>query len=142
MDDLFIPLEKDEYDKPYVSFNARTGKCELHGESFPEKTEEFYERLIKWIDRYIKETGGPIEFDFKLTYFNTSSSKRILQLMMKLRDYKRQGGKVTSRWSYHPEDVDLEEDIEDLKVISRLDLQMVPDEKMQYRGLDPDKRDG
>jgi len=137
MDDLVIPLVQDEHDKPYVNFQAGTGKCELAGESFPEKTAEFYERLLNWIDRYIKEVGGSIEFDFKLTYFNTSSSKRILQLMMKLNTYAQQGGKVRARWLYHPEDIDLEEDIEDLKLISNLDLEMVPDENMEYRGLDP-----
>ena len=139
MDDLIIQLVQDEYDKPFVNFQAQTGKCEISGESFPEKTEDFYERLMTWLDQYIKEVRGPIEFDFKLTYFNTSSSKRILQMMMKLHEYAQQGGHVKARWSYHPDDIDLEEDIEDLKLISKLDLEMIKDESLQYEGLDPEK---
>ena len=138
MDDLFIPLVQDEHDKPLVNFQAKTGRCELSGESFPEKAMDFYERVMVWIDRYIKEVGGPIDFDFKLTYFNTSSSKRILHLMMRLQEYARDGGRVNARWIYHPDDIDLEEDIEDLKLISKLDLEMVTDEKILYRGLDPE----
>ena len=138
MDDLFIPLVQDEHDKPLVNFQAETGRCELSGESFPEKAGDFYERLMVWIDQYIKEVGGPIDFDFKLTYFNTSSSKRILHLMMRLKEYAGEGGRVNARWIYHPDDIDLEEDIEDLKLISKLDLEMVTDEKMMYRGLDPE----
>ena len=37
------------------------------------------------------------------------------------------GGKVKAQWNYDPEDLDLEEDIEDLKVISKLDLKMNPE---------------
>ena len=139
MEDLVLQRVEDEYDKPYVSFQAQTGKCELVGESFPEKTAEFYERLMTWIDQYTREVRGPVEFDFKLTYFNTSSSKRILQLMMKLREYAQQGGNVKARWLYHPDDIDLEEDIEDLKLISKLDLEMIPDESMEYKGLEPEE---
>ena len=37
------------------------------------------------------------------------------------------GGKVTALWNYDPEDLDLEEDIEDLKIISKLDLKLNPE---------------
>ena len=137
MDDLIIPRVEDEYDKPYVSFQAATGKCEITGESFPEKAAELYDRMMNWVEQYMREVKGPLDFDFKLTYFNTISSKRILQLMMRLREYADEGGVVRARWRYHPEDVDLEEDIEDLKLISKLDLEMVGDENMTYKGISP-----
>jgi hypothetical protein len=126
MENLLIPIMEDEYDKPYVSFNAATGKCEISGESFPEKTAEFYVGLMDWLERYIKEVRGPIDFIFNLSYFNTSSSKRILHIMILLQDYKQKGGKVKAQWNYDPEDLDLEEDIEDLKAISKLELKMNP----------------
>lgn len=138
MNDLIIAVPQNELDKPYVNFQAETGKCELSGESFPEKATDFYEILMDWIEEYIREVKGPLDFDFKLTYFNTSSSKRILHLMMRLCEYAQEGGKVGARWVYHPDDIDLEEDIEDLKLISKLDLQMVPDENLKYRGMDAD----
>ena len=127
MENLHIPIVEEEYDKPFVSFDATTGKCELSGESFPEKTEDFYARLMKWLEQYMEEVKGPIDFDFKVSYFNTSSSKRILHIMILLQGYVEKGGKVTARWSYDPEDLDLEEDVEDLKVISKLDLKMIPE---------------
>lgn len=135
MNDLVIPLEIDEYDKPYVRFNAGNGHCELSGESFPDEAAAFYEKLMTWIEDYIRDVKGPIDFNIKLTYFNTSSSKRILHLMMRLQEYALAGGKVSAKWFYHPEDIDLEEDIEDLKLISKLDLMMVPDESITYKGL-------
>jgi hypothetical protein len=126
MENLHIPLSEEEYDKPYVNFDAETGKCEISGESFPEKTEDFYTRLMDWLNRYMKEVKGPIDFRFGLSYFNTSSSKRILHIMILLQEYVEKGGKVSAQWDYDPEDLDLEEDIEDLRVISKLDLKMNP----------------
>ena len=127
MENLHIPIVEDEFDKPYVNFDASTGKCELSGESFPEKTEDFYGTLMKWLEKYMEEVKGPIDFVFKVSYFNTSSSKRILHIMILLQDYIQRGGKVTAQWNYDPEDLDLEEDIEDLRVISKLDLKINPE---------------
>lgn len=126
MENLHIPIAEDEYDKPYVMFDATTGICEISGESFPEKTAEFYGPLMEWLERYIKEVKGPIDFVFNLSYFNTSSSKRILHIMILLQNYTANGGNVKAQWNYDPEDLDLEEDIEDLKIISKLDLKMNP----------------
>ena len=47
--------------------------------------------------------------------------------MILLQAYVEKGGQVTARWSYDPEDLDLEEDVEDLKVISKLDLKLIPE---------------
>ncbi len=127
MENLHIPVLEDEHDKPYVNFDAETGKCEISGESFPEKTGDFYGLLMEWLEKYIREVKGPIDFVFNLSYFNTASSKRILHIMILLRDYIAKGGKVKAQWNYDPEDLDLEEDIEDLKIISKLDLKMNPE---------------
>ena len=126
MENLHIPVTGDEFDKPFVNFDASTGKCEMTGESFPEKTEEFYGGLMRWLEQYMEEVNGPIDFSFGLSYFNTSSSKRILHIMILLQQYAEKGGKVIAQWNYDPEDLDLEEDIEDLKIISKLDLKMIP----------------
>jgi hypothetical protein len=127
MENLHIPVLEEEYDKPFVSFDASSGKCVISGESFPEKTSEFYGRLMGWLEQYMEEVKGPIDFVFNLSYFNTSSSKRILHIMILLQSYKEKGGKVKAQWNYDPEDLDLEEDIEDLKIISKLDLRMNPE---------------
>lgn len=127
MESLYIPMLEDEYDKPFVHFRADTGECEISGESFPEKTADFYDRLISWLKQYMEEVRGPIDFKISLSYFNTSSSKRILEILILLQKYAEAGGSVVSRWQYDPEDLDMEEDIEDLKVISKLPLEMVPE---------------
>lgn len=127
MQSLYIPIQEDEYDKPFVNFRAESGDCEISGESFPEKTAEFYDRLILWLKQYMDEVKGPIDLSIRLSYFNTSSSKRILEILILLQKYAEAGGSVKSRWHYDPEDLDMEEDIEDLRVISKLPLEMLPE---------------
>ena len=132
MENLIIRGSHGEYDVPAVNFNAATGICELSGESYLENTVEFYEPLLKWLDQYIKEVGKAITFIFKLTYFNTSSSKRILYIMLKLREYQDRGGEVKVNWHYNREDIEMEEDVEDLSMIAKLKVRMVHDESIRF----------
>ena len=132
MDNLIIQGETEEFDVPNVSFNAETGECEISGESYLDNTEEFYDRLLDWLDQYMKEVKKPITFRFKLTYFNTSSSKRILYIMLKLKEFIDQGGEVKAYWHYDKNDIEMEEDIEDLMMIAKLKVKMVPDKHIKF----------
>ena len=132
MENLVIKGSHGEYDVPAVNFNTETGICELSGESYLENTVEFYEPLLKWLEQYMVEIGGVITFNFKLTYFNTSSSKRILYIMLKLKEYQERGGVVQLNWHYNREDIEMEEDVEDLSMIAKLEVNMVHDESIKF----------
>ncbi len=132
MENLVIRGSHGEYDVPAVDFNAETGICELSGESYLENTVEFYEPLLKWLEQYMAEVGKAITFNFKLTYFNTSSSKRILYIMLKLKEYQEKGGEVSLNWHYNREDIEMEEDVEDLSMIAKLEVNTVHDESIRF----------
>lgn len=136
MENLFIQGENEQFDIPFVSFNAETGVCEISGESYCDNTAEFYDRLLNWLDQYFREVNKPITFIFKLNYFNTSASKRILYIMIKLKEFIDQGGKVTANWHYDKNDIEMEEDIEDLMKIAKLDVNMIQDEKIKFDPFD------
>ena len=132
MENLEIKGSHGEYDIPTVVFNAETGFCELRGESYLEKTAEFYNRLLDWLDGYMTEVKKPIVFNFKLTYFNTSSSKRLLYILLKLKEYEENGGQVTINWYYHEDDTDMEEEVEDFRIITNLEINPIPDSEMKW----------
>ena len=90
LDNLKIEGEKGTYFVPHVDFSAETGRCVLEGESYLENTWEFYKQLVSWLRAYA-ETNQPIYFDFKLTYFNTSSSKGILEVLELFEGVSRSG---------------------------------------------------
>jgi hypothetical protein len=100
--------------------------CEISGESCLEDTVEFYKPLIQWLETYTGEVKKPIAFIIKLTYFNTSTSRSILDLLNVLKDYEDNGGEVVINWHYDENDVDMEEDIEDYMIDTGLDINLIP----------------
>ncbi|MCQ2975303.1 MAG: DUF1987 domain-containing protein [Bacteroidales bacterium] len=125
MEDIHIKGSKDIYIIPTVDFSVSSGKCIISGESFLEETAKFYTPLIEWIKNY-KTIADSIEFVIKLSYFNTSTSKWILNLLNELKRFEKLGGKVTIFWYYHQEDVDMRDDIIDYMSDSNLDIKMFP----------------
>lgn len=121
---LEIKGQKDTFFTPHVYFDANKGYCLLEGESYLENTWEFYERLCDWLREYTK-TGRPIAFDFKMVYFNTSSSKGILEILTTLKEYQDAGGEVQVKWYYPEEDDDILEEAEDFIEDTHLDIELI-----------------
>lgn len=123
MENINISGSRNVFFIPTVNFDAETGKCELSGESFLEDTEEFYKPLLNWLEDRIA-LKKPIDFTFRLSYFNTSSSKSILDILIILKKFQDEGGKVEIRWYYDGEDIDLEETLEDFIITTGVDIEL------------------
>jgi hypothetical protein len=62
-----------------------------------------------------------------MTYFNTSSSRRFLEIFDLLEEYKKeQGGDVTVNWYYQKEDVDMLESGEEYAEDVDLNFNLIP----------------
>lgn len=110
---------------PTVNFNAETSVLEISGESYHEYTIEFFQPVFEWLNNYLEQEGRTIVFNFRMTYFNTSSSRRFLEVFDLLEDYsKSKNGNVTVNWYYEKDDVDMlesgEEYAEDVDVVFNL----------------------
>jgi hypothetical protein len=99
-----LNLEGTE-DTPKIILDKKNGIFEISGRSLPEDSAEFYRPVLEWIGSYAKEANASTEFVFKLEYFNTASSKLILDVLSALEDI--QGMKIM--WYYHEDDEDMEE---------------------------------
>ncbi|MBR5663140.1 MAG: DUF1987 domain-containing protein, partial [Bacteroidales bacterium] len=97
------------------------------GRSLPEDVAVFYEPILDWIDRYSEEASGKTIFNFKLVYFNTASSKMILDILLKLEEMHEAGKDVLVRWHYPEDDEDMEEAGEEYA-----DIVDVPFEQISY----------
>lgn len=126
MENIHIVGSHDVFFVPSVNFDAESGICELAGESYLEETVEFYTPLIQWLKTYIEEEARPITFNIKLTYFNTSSSRCILDILNILKIYEENGGTVIVNWYFDPDDSDMEEEIEDYMIDSELKISLIP----------------
>jgi hypothetical protein len=110
---------------PSVSFDAASGVLELKGRSIPENSVEFYKPINDWIDNYSKSPKSVTTIDVKLEYFNTSSSKCILDLFKQLEGLNGKGTEVLVNWYFEEDDEDMEEAGEDYQAIINLPFKMI-----------------
>lgn len=110
---------------PSVNFNAETGVLELQGRSIPENSVEFYKPINEWIDTYGNSPKDKTTVDVKLEYFNTSSSKCLLDLFKQLEGLNGNGTEVHVNWYFEEDDEDMEEAGEDYEAIISLPFKMI-----------------
>jgi SiaC family regulatory phosphoprotein len=123
MKDLIIGSTKNLFYTPSVYFQAESGICELAGESYIEDAPTFYEPLIRWLENF---KGSQLIFNFKLTYFNTSSSKCILNVVKSLRILQNKGVALEINWFYPEDNYDLLAEAEDFMEDVGLEFHLFP----------------
>jgi hypothetical protein len=106
---------------PSVHFRA-DGHLELKGRSIPENSLEFYKPLNDWIDTYSNNPASETTIHIQLEYFNTSSSKCLLDFFKRLESL---GGKVSVLWYYEQDDEDMLEAGEDYEAIISVPFKMI-----------------
>ncbi|MBP8849205.1 MAG: DUF1987 domain-containing protein [Breznakibacter sp.] len=100
---------KGTEDTPFVTLDKGANLFQISGRSLPEDVNQFYNPVLKWIDAYKDAPNAKTEFDFKLEYFNTASSKVILDILLKLEEIMEAGHAVVIRWHYHEDEEDMRE---------------------------------
>ncbi len=81
----------------------------MSGRSIPEDPDVFYARIFNWIDQYFGETEAETEFEFRLEYVNSGSSKYILELLREIRRLSGDNKTVKVVWFYEIDDESIEE---------------------------------
>ncbi len=123
---VIILLEGTE-DTPKVILDPENNIFEISGRSLPEDAVLFYQPLIDWLDELEKTPIDNMNFSFKLEYFNTASSKIILDILIKLQEIYEAGTSITVKWYNLENDEDMEEAGEEYS-----DLVDVPIELVKY----------
>ena len=110
---------------PYISFDKNSGVLEIKGRSIPENSIEFYKPLVDWLEDYSQEPSDKTEVKVHLEYFNTSSSKCILDVFKKLESIHKANNSVSINWYYEEDDEDMLEAGEDYESIIRVPFKMI-----------------
>ena len=98
---------KGTEDTPSVILDKGQNVFEISGGSLPEDVSMFYEPILSWIDEYAEAPNAETVFNFKLEYFNTASSKVILDILLKFEDINEKGNKVVVKWHYREDEEDM-----------------------------------
>jgi len=98
MESLFI---QPTADTPKVAFES-TGEITMEGRSLPENPNIFYDPLLKWAEQC---TLPKINFNLRLEYFNTASSKLIFILLKRFIENSTVK-EILVKWYYEVGDLD------------------------------------
>ena len=110
---------------PTVKFDSNEGVFEIKGRSIPENSVEFYKPLVDWLDSYKDAPLAKTVVNIRLEYFNTSSSKCILDVFKKLEAIHKAKNEVEVNWYYEEDDEDMLEAGEDYESIIRVPFKMI-----------------
>ncbi len=110
---------------PYIHMDADKGLIEIKGRSIPENSIEFYKPLISWLTEYSEQEMKTTQIKIKLEYFNTSSSKCILDIFKRLEVMYRKGWTIEIYWYYDEDDEDMYESGEDYQSILTCPISLV-----------------
>lgn len=110
---------------PEIKFEFDSGTFYISGRSIPENSIEFYNPLFDWLDDYINNAKEKTEMNVELEYFNTSSSKCLVEVFRRLEQVKKNGQDVIINWYYEEDDEDMEESGEDFKEIISIQINMI-----------------
>ncbi len=94
---------------PEIDFDPQKRILSIKGESYPENTVVFYEPIIQWLEEFVSAPGGSIEMNVELTYFNSSSSKVLMDIFELLDENADDEKEITVYWLYDQEDESMEE---------------------------------
>lgn len=106
---------------PSIKFSA-DGRLEMRGRSIPENALDFYKPLLEWVDNYSRNPQAETTVHVQLEYFNTASSKCMLDLFRKLESVN---SKTTIHWFYEQDDEDMLEAGEDYEAIVNVPFKMI-----------------
>lgn len=113
-------------DTPHILFEPEQGIFKLEGESYPENAMEFYRPVIETLTSFVEAESSNLEVSLKMVYFNSSSSKCLLDIFDLLEEYAGKGNQVRVVWYYQHDDEDIKESGEDFAEDLNLDFELLP----------------
>ncbi len=122
MDNLKIEGTKQT---PEIDFDVASGILKISGRSIPENTFEFFNPVLLWLDSFSAQAPEKVIAKINLEYFNTSSSKYILEVLKRLKNILRDGKSVLVQWYYEEDDEEMMETGEDYEDVSGLPFEII-----------------
>lgn len=119
---------------PKIIFDYNNNNFELEGCSRPEDVRGFFGPIIQWLNDFKKSINddinekhkeNPIIFKFKFDYFNSSSAKFILDILVLINDIHTKGLNIRIDWYYDESDDDMKEVGEELSEVVEFPFEYV-----------------
>lgn len=114
MEDNLLLRKEATRTTPFVLLDPDNSVLEISGRSSPDNSIAFYDPIMDALVAYVESKNEKLIVDFKLEYFNTSSTKSLFSLFAYLKS-KEEQLKLTFNWFTEEDDLDLIETGEDFR---------------------------
>jgi len=118
-----IILEKTK-NSPEIILDIENNAFKIAGRSIVEDPGEFYRPIYTWLEEYVKTPQDFTDFVIDLEYFNSSSARQIMEIIMLLEKINETGKKVKISWMYEEGDEMSKERGDEIKLVSKLDFEI------------------
>lgn len=116
---------KGTQETPEVLLDNNKGIFEISGKSLPEDVKEFYNPILKWFDEYSKNPNPQTVLKIKMDYFNTASSKMILELFEVVKKAHSSGHETIIEWYYQEDDEDMQDAGQDYSDLIEMPFKLI-----------------
>ncbi|MEA2028269.1 MAG: DUF1987 domain-containing protein [Campylobacterota bacterium] len=106
MDNLYI---QETTSSPSIDFNAQTHIHSIKGDSYPDHLSNFYDPITIWLENYIENLNHKATFNVELRYFNSSSSKVLIDIFDAFDEAVHDGKEISVNWIFEDGDEAIEE---------------------------------
>jgi hypothetical protein len=83
---------------PYVLIDEEKSYMRFEGRCFHEKVAEFFKEVNDWLNSYLASDFGTFTFDCAIDYFNSSTTKLILNMLLKMDKHASAEKKIIVNW--------------------------------------------
>jgi len=98
---------------PQIELDLDKKVYSLTGNSRPENPMQFYQQMFDWLNSYFESATEKMTFEVKMDYFNTSTSKILLDLFELFEKYA-ESKDIHVIWYYQSDDEEMQEAGEEL----------------------------
>ncbi|MBN1988631.1 MAG: DUF1987 domain-containing protein [Bacteroidales bacterium] len=116
---------KGTRETPEILLNKDKGIFEIKGKSLPEDVKEFYNPVLRWFENYLLNPNQQTVLKVKMDYFNTASSKMILEIFELLQELFDKGNEVAIEWYYMADDEDMEDAGQDYSDLVKIPFKFI-----------------
>ena len=112
------PLKIDATEfSPKIHFDSQSHVFEIAGHSRPEDVRDFYYPVINWLEEFAESEikykneydENPLKVKFKMEYFNSSSAKFLLDILVEINKLAKKGINTKVEWYFEEGDDDMQE---------------------------------
>lgn len=96
-------------ESPEIILDKTSGEFSFVGHSYPEDAQRYYEPILEWLTQYAADPNPKTEITFNLDYFNTTSQKMVVDILLMLNQLHVTGHDVSVKWFFHEDDEATEE---------------------------------